>query len=603
MKNSRKLTSAICASMVMFNLCGGTNIIPMAYAAEDAAVEETVVPVTAEDLIGTWEGVYSGTNGSTPIDRNYRIEIDNCTEDGKIEGYACVEVGELGEYWFDGTVDYETGAIEFKGIEWYNNPGNLGFAGFSGTVNAEESEISGVIDGKKDRLFSLEKISDTYTERRIDLDSIPLRWNGEYDGHSGDVIVRRNYEIRVQEVAENGTFNGTAFISPSEVEDPEFGVYGSYYIKGKINERTGKIDAKGYEWIERPDDNFSFVDLYGYINAESYCVEGNTEYGIWLMDSVEFKYYDMCGAWVGFYTDISSGENIEKNLRVDIDKCEEDGKIEGIATLDDGKLGKYLFDGSVDFSTGDLSFEGIEWLENPVSMDFEEFNGKLAAKTLTISGVNLDDSNRPFYLRKITDTYESLRIDMDKLPKYWKGEYDGFHNDIVVRRNIDLLITAIDENGDYEGEMTISPSDKADSSYDVNGKFRLKGNISARTGEISFKGYEWIEIQGASENSTYTLPALNGRILPDDFSIDGKSPNGIWIMEPAKMSLAGDANCDGVVTLSDAVAIMQALGNPDKYSLSEMGKTNADVAGNGDGITLNDALAIQKYLAKLIPEL
>ncbi len=59
----------------------------------------------------------------------------------------------------------------------------------------------------------------------------------------------------------------------------------------------------------------------------------------------------------------------------------------------------------------------------------------------------------------------------------------------------------------------------------------------------------------------------------------------------------GDANCDGVVTIADAAAIFQFIGNEDKYSLSEEGKINADITGGG--ITADDALFIQKYDAGL----
>ena len=64
----------------------------------------------------------------------------------------------------------------------------------------------------------------------------------------------------------------------------------------------------------------------------------------------------------------------------------------------------------------------------------------------------------------------------------------------------------------------------------------------------------------------------------------------------------GDANCDGVISIADAAAIFQCLANPDKYSLSKQGQKNADVDGKS-GITASDALAIQKYDAKLIESL
>ena len=80
--------------------------------------------------------------------------------------------------------------------------------------------------------------------------------------------------------------------------------------------------------------------------------------------------------------------------------------------------------------------------------------------------------------------------------------------------------------------------------------------------------------------------------------------------KPAQ-TLAGDANCDGAVDLADAVLIMQSLANPNKYGLNgssdrhitEQGTANGDVEGGGNGITSNDALAIQRYLLNLVRSL
>lgn len=65
-------------------------------------------------------------------------------------------------------------------------------------------------------------------------------------------------------------------------------------------------------------------------------------------------------------------------------------------------------------------------------------------------------------------------------------------------------------------------------------------------------------------------------------------------------SLLGDANVDGMVSASDAVAILQYLGNRDKYMLTDTGKDNADVFNRGDGVTAMDALTIQRFDAGVI---
>lgn len=68
--------------------------------------------------------------------------------------------------------------------------------------------------------------------------------------------------------------------------------------------------------------------------------------------------------------------------------------------------------------------------------------------------------------------------------------------------------------------------------------------------------------------------------------------------------VAGDANCNGKVEMGDAVRIMQALANPNKYGLegtdtnhiTDQGVVNGDVYNPGTGITSLDALWIQNYL-------
>lgn len=64
-------------------------------------------------------------------------------------------------------------------------------------------------------------------------------------------------------------------------------------------------------------------------------------------------------------------------------------------------------------------------------------------------------------------------------------------------------------------------------------------------------------------------------------------------------NIDGDANDDGELSLADAISIMQAIGNPDEYTLTPQGAYNADITGNHDGLTNMDALAVQKKLLNL----
>ena len=65
----------------------------------------------------------------------------------------------------------------------------------------------------------------------------------------------------------------------------------------------------------------------------------------------------------------------------------------------------------------------------------------------------------------------------------------------------------------------------------------------------------------------------------------------------------GDVNSDNIVTIADAVLVMQAISNADEYKLSEKQADCADVYNRGDGVSSMDALSIQKFVADVITEL
>ena len=80
---------------------------------------------------------------------------------------------------------------------------------------------------------------------------------------------------------------------------------------------------------------------------------------------------------------------------------------------------------------------------------------------------------------------------------------------------------------------------------------------------------------------------------PDPGTTPEPDPDVVW----------GDANCDGQVLLNDAILVLQNLGNPDEYKLTDQGRANSDVYENGTGLTNLDALAIQKFILKIVTEL
>lgn len=80
----------------------------------------------------------------------------------------------------------------------------------------------------------------------------------------------------------------------------------------------------------------------------------------------------------------------------------------------------------------------------------------------------------------------------------------------------------------------------------------------------------------------------------DEVEVKLKKIEVVYKYEKTSSTLKGDANCDGKVEIADATLILQYLTNKDEYSLTELGMKNADVIGDDDGVTAQDALTIQQ---------
>ncbi|MDE5771055.1 MAG: hypothetical protein K2I06_05420 [Ruminococcus sp.] len=137
--------------------------------------------------------------------------------------------------------------------------------------------------------------------------------------------------------------------------------------------------------------------------------------------------------------------------------------------------------------------------------------------------------------------------------------------------------------------------------------------------DIAYEKYEFISGEGAEiviEQYTETSDGKVQKIYTDDeyfellqkikadtgFIVSWLSPaSSIEITdvvnELPEPTLLGDTDCDSSVNINDAILVMQSIANPDKYKLTMQGKANADVVGDGDGITNSDALAIQEIAA------
>lgn len=93
--------------------------------------------------------------------------------------------------------------------------------------------------------------------------------------------------------------------------------------------------------------------------------------------------------------------------------------------------------------------------------------------------------------------------------------------------------------------------------------------------------------------------------LTSTVEVEGVSyENNIKILADIESkTISGDANCDGKVEIADATLILQYLTNKDEYQLKAQGMINADCCNTGDGVTAQDALAIQMLDAGVIEAL
>ena len=144
---------------------------------------------TSNSIIGTWEGTYSGHTNGTIIERGITIEIDS-VQDGVAEGIASIDQGTNGKYIFKGNLDASTGAFSFSGTEWIDNSANFSFVNFKGSVDFVNGTYEGLVNEAADRPFSLHKVSNQVSYTKLDLNTVPRKWVGEYDGYNSSNVLK-----------------------------------------------------------------------------------------------------------------------------------------------------------------------------------------------------------------------------------------------------------------------------------------------------------------------------------------------------------------------------------------------------------------------------
>ena len=202
-------------------------------------------------------------------------------------------------------------------------------------------------------------------------------------------------------------------------------------------------------------------------------------------------------------------------------------------------------------------------------------------------------------------------------------DYNNFVEDVEYDNVvIDHIIVDFTVSGIGEDSMLVKDDGTTEPFYawlcgsvGTNSLWDLEeaGNGAARINGDGKYSVVW-DIEDASESIECLILQTNINYfayLPEDTPDEEKTPkNGSALITVDSIRtlsdgeiLAGDANLDASVSISDAVRILQYTSNSEKYYLTPAARTAADVFGNGDGVTASDAVSIQKYDAGVITSL
>ena len=157
-----------------------------------------------------------------------------------------------------------------------------------------------------------------------------------------------------------------------------------------------------------------------------------------------------------------------------------------------------------------------------------------------------------------------------------------------VGNNVPLFNAKIEQLwSEYEGRLIKGPDFEAFFNEHPEG-------LSGDGVHPSSEGYDMMRQVWAQE--MYKAVYENGAAQTEPVT---EAPETQPITEAPKPVTYGDANTDGHIDVSDAVAVLQYVANQEKYPLTEEGLVSADIDGQ-PGITGSDAITIQKIDAGII---
>ena len=258
--------------------------------------------------------------------------------------------------------------------------------------------------------------------------------------------------------------------------------------------------------------------------------------------------------------------------------------------------------GDVDRVTGATFMEYIQ----PETIDTGLQNDKRFSRNgFKIVGWLCDDDNivyapsTPTYIMPSHDVTFTAVWEAKEYTVVFKQDKSA-NNNIKIKGLTDTTITTPEATITQDGQYLAGwKDDDTGEIYPVGSEYMIMGAIEGKGITLTAVWEEGTppettttttqSSETTTTQTTTTTTTASSEPIPTT-TTDTICPEIIW----------GDANDDGAVSLADAVLIMQALSNPNEYSLSETGEINADVSNHGDGVTASDALVIQKVNINLI---
>lgn len=201
--------------------------------------------------------------------------------------------------------------------------------------------------------------------------------------------------------------------------------------------------------------------------------------------------------------------------------------------------------------------------------------------------------------------YVELFVDYDQQAGYSNGETEA-----TITQPIKY-----DDKGNYYVEISWQNCDFYGSRVF---QFRLLNKMDPETYEVtpwdSSNDYSYSDLISFEDDNAAS--AITDKITLYSYGelVWGVEPDGTSASDETTTSggtLCGDSNCDGNISLADAILILQSIAAPDIYGvngsnkthITEQGMKNADCDAKPDGVSPADALSIQKYLIKLVKKL